>query len=105
MTESPEPEFNKERRKSKSEKKSPSSDDKKKEKVKGGHQVYVPPLRRGSEDFGQGATEKPAVEKPVKSILKKPKEDGERKKTEDKKAQREHKEITSFVASKLELHS
>ena len=100
MKESPEPELNKERRKSKSEKKSPSSEDKKKEKVKGGHQVYVPPLRRGSEDFGQA--EKPA-EKPVKSILKKPKDDGERKKTDDKKAQREHKEITSFVASKLKF--
>ena len=65
--------------------------------------MYVPPLRRGSEDFGQAVSEKPIIEKPVKSILKKPKDDGERKKTDDKKTQREHKEITSFVASKLNV--
>lgn len=93
-------------------------EDKKKEKVKGGHQVYVPPLRRGSEDHEAlpplGVTTPPAMNdhqsssppKPIKSILKKrggeEKKKPEKKLEQDRKVQREHKEITSFVASEFD---
>ena len=97
--------------KTKDKKLLPTLDEKKKEKVKGGHQVYVPPLRRGSEDVSEMPTISPPKEpeptKPIKSILKKRKEPEtekrkpEKKLDQDKKVQREHKEITSFVASKL----
>lgn len=94
-------------------------EDKKKEKVKGGHQVYVPPLRRGSEDPEAlpplSVTTPPAMNdhqssssppKPIKSILKKrggeEKKKPEKKLEQDRKVQREHKEITSFVASEFD---
>ena len=87
-------------------------DEKRKEKVKGGHQVYVPPLRRGSEDYEApplnvpvATTDHPSASpsKPIKSILKKrggeEKKKPEKKLEQDRKVQREHKEITSFVSS------
>ena len=100
----------------------------------GGHEVYVPPLRRGSSaevnPLDKIVTEEISKpEKPIKSILKKPKEKSDDKPTDkstnfkteksaDKKSdkensgtddesykrkQREQKEVNNFVQSKLRL--
>ena len=98
----------------------------------GGHEVYVPPLRRGSSaevnPLDKIVTEEISKpEKPIKSILKKPKEKSDDKPTDKstnfkpekstdrksdkdnsgtddesyKRKQREQKEVNNFVQSKL----